>query len=799
MCGGNKMNDVLSYISRGEITGAKKPRVYFCSHPRDYELYFSSICDDLFLEKDCVIYYTDDMNRPLSEENIKVDLSSMNLFVIPITRRALSERNRAIEVDIKIAMENHIPILPILLENDIDDLYSRIFGDIQYLDKHDTSVGALSYNKKLKDYLSCVLLDDKIIAKVRAAFDAYIFLSYRKKDRLLAKQLMSIIHSIPGCRDIAIGFDEYLTPGESFNESIKVALENSDLFALLVTPNLVKEDNYIITTEYPSAKKCNKQVIPVEMDKTSSKKLKELFDGIPDTIKTDEELQKVLLSSIKNVAVSTNDDNPEHSYLIGLAYLEGIDVEINKEIAIELISKAANSGLANASQKLYDMYRRGIGVRADANKALEWAKINYNNYKKEFGATSTSALYSAVSLVESYIYLDDIESAEKICNENLAIAQDNPNCDDGAVLLMMNMLGRIYLEKLNINKALKILNDAYNTATKKYSKDIEIVLTTKNNIALCCSYSGDYIKALDYYNQIYDIECKKYGDTSPNLVLCMANLGACHCEIGNAKKGLEILEKALDICVKNYGESYWLNNNIMFSMNSAYDFLKDYNSLEENSKRLYELRKDTFGEKHTETLASLVQLGIAYHNNGKYNKAKNLFEQIISTYEEMNATQNIMYGNCCFRLGVTYCKLHKYKQAEHIYNKALLTFNKNDVEQAHLRATIVMGFWAIYYRKSNYSAALNILTQGYNDYARFVGPANQELINIKYFMAKTLKEMSLYNQSISICNQIIDTITACPDLQTISKEKCIKEIASNMFRKGNIIKGIKLYLKAKKL
>ena len=43
----------------------------------------------------------------------------------------------------------------------------------------------------------------------RHAFDAYIFLSYRKKDRRYANELMRLIHNNPECRDIAIWFDEF--------------------------------------------------------------------------------------------------------------------------------------------------------------------------------------------------------------------------------------------------------------------------------------------------------------------------------------------------------------------------------------------------------------------------------------------------------------------------------------------------------------------------------------------------------------------------------------------------------------
>ena len=52
------------------------------------------------------------------------------------------------------------------------------------------------------------------------AFAAKIFLSYRKKDRALARELMRTIHQDPLLRDVAIWYDEFLTLGEDFNAEI---------------------------------------------------------------------------------------------------------------------------------------------------------------------------------------------------------------------------------------------------------------------------------------------------------------------------------------------------------------------------------------------------------------------------------------------------------------------------------------------------------------------------------------------------------------------------------------------------
>lgn len=92
---------------------------------------------------------------------------------------------------------------------------------------------------------------------------------------------MRLIHKNKFCRDIAIWYDEFLKPGENFNDSIKEALQKSNLFVLAVTPNLVNETNYIMTTEYPMAQQEGKPILPVELVTTDHKELAEKYEGIP--------------------------------------------------------------------------------------------------------------------------------------------------------------------------------------------------------------------------------------------------------------------------------------------------------------------------------------------------------------------------------------------------------------------------------------------------------------------------------------------------------------------------------------
>ena len=378
----------FQFRTRGQQSPQGKQRVYFTCHPDDFEKYFEEIQKEILDRQDCAVFYLEPNTQPEDVEDYELRLREMQLFVVPVTTKLLTKTNRAMDVEVPFAFEHHIPILPLMQESGLDDVFNKEFGDLQYLDKHNTDPTAIPYEEKLTKYLESVIVGDELAKKVRAAFDAYIFLSYRKKDRKYAQELMKLIHSNPLCRDIAIWYDEFLTPGENFNEAIRAALEKSELFALAVTPNLINEINYILTTEYPMACEMGKKILPAEMETTDRDKLNELYTELPELIANGDKatLTERLSNFFESLAIRENDSDPQHNFLIGLAYLSGIDEEVNKERAFDLIYSSAKHEYIPAIDQLVKMYDTGEGVERNFNNAVKWleklVKLREKTYKE---------------------------------------------------------------------------------------------------------------------------------------------------------------------------------------------------------------------------------------------------------------------------------------------------------------------------------------------------------------------------------------------------------------------------------
>lgn len=355
-------------------------KIYFCASDQDYENYFENISKEVWDVKKTIVFWHKNFDEDYDEnggdeEAFFSALEQMQLFVIPVTYEFLYTDNFERRVELPFAMEHKIPVLPLLQDTSLAAEFNRKCRSLQALDKSLTDPTAIAYGLKLKKFLEAVLVSDELTEKIKNAFEGYLFLSYRKKDRRLAQKVMKKIHENEYCRDVAIWYDEYIKPGENFNDVILEALQKSQLFVLVVTPQILEVPNYVMKEEYPMAWKYNKKILPVVAEKTEKVRLKEYYAYLPesidleDTYKLSDTLWKLLRGNL-----TKKESTSDHLYYMGLAYLSGIDVEINSSRAIDLLEQAAEKINISAMEKLVEVYRYGIGAEADLQKAITWQK-----------------------------------------------------------------------------------------------------------------------------------------------------------------------------------------------------------------------------------------------------------------------------------------------------------------------------------------------------------------------------------------------------------------------------------------
>lgn len=378
---------------RGDYSPAGLQKVYFSCINEDKGL-IDVIAEDIWKIIDCAIYYHEEsiIGSDIDRVDFEQNLSKMKLFVVLITTKYLTTNNAAKNIEFGYAINNHIPIIPIAMEAGLEDLFAREmnvvcpgYGNIQLLKYHVSDHSELSYLDKLNRDIKSILFDSKEVNRIKKVFTSRIFLSYRKKDRILAQQLMSIIHSIPSFQRTAIWYDEYLSTGEAWNNQIQEALDNSNLFLLLVTPSIVEPDNYVIREEFPAAKIKKIPIVPAQKDHQNftaetEKRFKEIFPDLHTLV--DGNNADALEQALWKVA-DTGSSTLETDYLVGLAFFNGIQVEKNTDKATALIVATAEKGLPEAINKLADMYWNGDGIARNYENSVRYRKDLISLYESK--------------------------------------------------------------------------------------------------------------------------------------------------------------------------------------------------------------------------------------------------------------------------------------------------------------------------------------------------------------------------------------------------------------------------------
>lgn len=684
----------LKCKTRSNCSPQGKPRVYFCCHSDDFNKYFEALADEILAKQNCSIWYTDE--HIVGDENFFADLKQMQLFVMPVTTNLLCTENDVLDKEFKFAVENHIPVLPLMQERGLEELFNKKCGDLQFLDKHNTDVTAISYDEKMQKYLESVLIGDELAEKIRAAFDAYVFLSYRKKDRKYAQELMRLIHKNDFCRDIAIWYDEFLTPGENFNDSIKEALQKSELFVLAVTPNLINENNYIMSTEYPMAKQEGKLILPAELVPTDRKQLSEKYKDIPEPSDAynETELSEALLASLKKMAVKENDNSPEHNFFIGLAYLSGIDVEVDHEKAVSLITYAAEADLPEAMKKLANMYFDGDSVERNHDASIYWhgriVKQQTEKYNSDLSKVAlVSLLYALEDLGEVYeevrrnkeavdTYRQCIELCQKYFAERgedidllrvlchirnrygyalklignntesfeeyrkayeVAFELQNKTQDDHDILRLLRSqigLGEFLEEQFNIDDALLLYHEALNFLQKVKNTSTTDYFRVASNIYMKLgdiSYKvNKYSDALDNYRKTI----KLYKQLSPESesITNKLNVAITHNKIGH------VLLKSGEECdaTDEYLASYEIITGL-YEASPTLDVQRQLMIISSHLAGINRNRKnhDLAEELYRDALGFARNFADAYATVESYNDLRVSCDKLASLYEEMRS------------------------------------------------------------------------------------------------------------------------------------------------------------------
>ncbi|MDO4623024.1 MAG: TIR domain-containing protein [Eubacteriales bacterium] len=345
-------------------TGYEVNKVFLICHPEDRSTAAALASSVLFPNYDCDVYLDSSDRSPWEVSDLERQLSEMRFAVVPVTRNFLYDLSVGGRNSLPcyqaffFAKEHGYPIVPVLMEKNLEKEFNQLCGAIQCFDPE----GDTALWRNFLSNLQKVSLTSDQKMELTAGIRGRIFLSYRKKDHKQLERMKAFLntHFLP--RGVVAWCDDYLDLGESYNANIAEKLYAADLVLLLVTPSIYEPAadgsvNYVMAREYPEAVRRNIPVIPVLMDEgTELNRFACAFPGIDKIwdFSSEQSLFRQIMQYLPQGVQEPLD--ADEMWKIGRMLLMGEDVDQDVEHGLDYMMQAAKAGSEDAIMQVIDMY-----------------------------------------------------------------------------------------------------------------------------------------------------------------------------------------------------------------------------------------------------------------------------------------------------------------------------------------------------------------------------------------------------------------------------------------------------------
>lgn len=349
--------------------------------------YFNEIADiilecyahyEIFFESEDMALKDKFINQIIDESFI----DSCELVVPIITKNFLSGDSKDCRKKLSFAIASEKNILPIVIGDIDESIFNNEFGEHHLLYIED-SLFKEKLNHYINEFFDPYMLVSESPWGGELPSNPSIFLSYRKKDYHKALEILQTIHGIDGFEVLTVWFDQFLIPGENFNDLIEEKLMDAEFVVMCITKNSLEEDNYVSKIEYPLAKKLGKQIVPVVVEEVDVDLLEKLYPEIGPLVNIEdiEDLRLIIKTVVSKLNINLLDKSPAQLGELGHAYLEGKGVERNLELGLKLTREAASLGYPVSCERLGRILLGQYPelVEIDYEEAVKWFDLSLSS------------------------------------------------------------------------------------------------------------------------------------------------------------------------------------------------------------------------------------------------------------------------------------------------------------------------------------------------------------------------------------------------------------------------------------
>lgn len=296
-------------------------------------------------------------------------------------------------------------------------------------------------------------------------------------------------------------------------------------------------------------------------------------------------------------------------------------------------------------------------IYGEYDKAVEVLNELLTYSLDAYGDNSRHVVHALRCLAETYYKSGNYTEALEYFRQVKEYAENTEGCEYEKIFSVQS-IGRIYDDLGERDKALDILQQAYDIAVDEYGEESVDSLSILNDIAGIFQTIGDLDKSLELKKRVLDTAVRLFGDNDHNTQMAKINLGNLYHEMGDYEQALKLKMSACEWFEQNLGEEHESTLFAMTCLKNAFACLGKNDKELEICERLCQIYEKTRGKYDSHTLEAYKSLAYAYNRNNNisagYDCAELAYNRALEQYEEeypVTCSMLEVYIGACYKQG----------------------------------------------------------------------------------------------------------------------------------------------------
>ena len=348
------------------------------------------------------------------------------------------------------------------------------------------------------------------------------------------------------------------------------------------------------------------------------------------------------------------------------------------------------------------------------------------------GEDSPVRLEMTTGLINTLMYLDQLEEAETLINENFERAVRINGPESTAVLRLQESRAELARLRNDIEQADELYSKLREDAKRLFGEDSEMYTVALSGLSRTYLESYQPAKAIEVLQELLDIRTRTDGPDHPGAIIARGNLGIALEDLGEFQQSVDLLTENVRI-----GEQ-------------------------------------KLGPLHHTVRSSRGALAISLHSLGKTDEAFKLAERVIRDEIEVYGPDHTDVASATSNLVAMLLSEQRYEDALKYTPKALDILTKA-YGPDHLRTISALGNHAVALQGiKHYDEASEVLRDLYTRLQRTAGPSNTQTLIWGNNLAMLYHETGAFADGADVLRDVLTQARSseeCPDVYTAIFER----------------------------